>query len=87
MKPFLFALLLALATQAHASVVSANYGHHGATLGSSASTGEPATGMVGAPAAQSGNGGRYSLVDAYQPWPQSEMRQFAKPHFTPFDGK
>lgn len=41
-----------------------------------------------------GNGGRYgfadpqySLVDDYQPWPQAQMKQYAKPEFTPYDGK
>lgn len=42
----------------------------------------------------SGQGGRYgfadpnwSPVDEYQPWRQSEMKQYAKPHFTPYGGK
>lgn len=35
----------------------------------------------------SGAGGRASLVDGYQPWPQSEMQQFAKPRFIPYAGE
>jgi hypothetical protein len=86
MKTLLIALLL-ITTQAHASAVArGEHGHHGATLGSSASH-AAATGMVGAPAAQSGNGSRYSLVDEYQPWPQAEMAQFQKPHWTSYTGE
>lgn len=42
-----------------------------------------------AAAAQSGNGGRNSpsVVDDYQPWPESEMRQYQKPHWTPYTGE
>ena len=50
--------------------------------------GPAATGTTNAGMAegQSGNGGRYyygprdgSVVDGYQPWPESEMRKFQKP--------
>jgi hypothetical protein len=86
MKSLLFAALLALATQAHASTASANQGHHGGAnsgaLGCScgASHGTAAAG-------QSGNGGRYSMVDQYQPWPESEMRNFEKSKFVPYSGE
>jgi hypothetical protein len=86
MKSLLFAALLALATQAHASTASANQGHHGGAnsgaLGCScgASHGTAAAG-------QSGNGGRYAFEDNYQPFPQSEVMQFQKPQWTPYDGK
>lgn len=37
--------------------------------------------------ASQGNGSRYSAVDEYQPWKQSEMQQYAKPKFEPYTGK
>jgi hypothetical protein len=37
--------------------------------------------------ASQGNGGRYSAVDEYQPWPQEEMKQYQKKEWTPYDGK
>jgi hypothetical protein len=37
--------------------------------------------------ASQGNGGRYSMVDEYQPWPQEEMKQYAKPKFEPYKGE
>ena len=86
MKTLLLTFFL-IATQAHASVARGEHGHHGATLGSTASAHAAATGMVGAPAAQSGNGSRYSMVDDFQPWPQAEMAQFQKPKFIPYAGE
>lgn len=83
MKTLFLALLLA-ASQAHASTARGEAGHHGASLGSTAHT-SSSVAATGAQAAQ--GGGRYSMVDAYQPWPESEMAQYAKPHFVPFDGK
>jgi uncharacterized membrane protein len=80
--------LAALSFSAHsfAQTASANHGHHGGgnhgAMGAAA--GASAGGSSGA--GQSGMGGSYwapnpnaSVVDAYQPWPQSEMRQFQKP--------
>jgi hypothetical protein len=37
--------------------------------------------------ASQGNGGRYSMVDEYQPWKQEEMKQYQKKEWTPYDGK
>ena len=41
-----------------------------------------------------GQGGRYGFadpnwqpIDEYQPFPQAQMKQYAKPKFTPYDGK
>jgi hypothetical protein len=79
--------VLALAcTQAYATSLGGNSGvGHGARAGAKAGSG--AVGQSSASASQSGSsGGRYqwvnpdaSLVDGYQPWPESEMRQFQKP--------
>lgn len=43
--------------------------------------GPAATGGESMAAQQGGQGGKYqaSVVDGYQPWPESEMRQFQKP--------
>lgn len=82
-----------IATHAHAANASANQGHHGGgnngAMGASAGAfGGSATGSsaAGASAGQGGQGGSYgdwylrvSPVDNYQPWPQSEMKQFQKP--------
>jgi len=70
-----------LSTSAHAQLSAG----HGARAGATAGSG--AVGSHGQSAGQSGsNGGRYlwinpdaSLVDQYQPWPESEMRKFQKP--------
>ena len=37
--------------------------------------------------AGSGQGRKYSLGDDYQPWPQAEMKQYAKPKFEPYGGR
>jgi hypothetical protein len=99
MKSVLAILLLALATSAHASTASANHGHHGganhgalgssmgmaSAQGSSASAGNSAGG---------GNGSSYgdwylraSPVDNFQPYPESEMRQYQKAKFIPYAGE
>jgi hypothetical protein len=79
--------VLFLSTSAFASTVGAAHGHHGG--GNSGAVGASvgaAGGNSGAASGQSGAGGSYwapnpraSVVDAYQPWPQSEMAQFQKP--------
>lgn len=41
-------------------------------------------------ASQNGsNAGRYTMFpeDNYQPWPQEEMKQFAKPEWHPYNGE
>lgn len=82
-------LLLALATSAHAANATANGGHHGGGNNGAVGSAPGAFGGTSSAAAvgQSGNGGRYSMVDAYQPWPQAEMQQFQKPQWTPYAGK
>lgn len=73
---------------AYASNASANGGHHGG--GNNGAVGAAAGAFGGsssAAAGQGGNGGRYSVVDNYQPWPQSEMKKFQKAEFTPYAGK
>jgi hypothetical protein len=74
------------AWDAHASNAQANHGHHsGPNAGAlgCACNNAPKGSAAGA---SGGNGGSYgdwylkaSPVDAYQPWPQAEMRQFQKP--------
>jgi hypothetical protein len=86
MKTILLALLLA-ATQAHASTARGEGGHHGASLGSTARATSSVSSQSATAASAQRSNGRYSLVDGYQPWPESEMAQFAKPKFVPFDGK
>lgn len=86
------AALAGVANYAHASNASANQGHHGGGnngavgMSGGARAGLGASNSSQAGAGQSGQGGSYgtwylkqSLVDGYQPWPQSEMRQFQKP--------
>lgn len=91
MKQLLAIIALLVVGHANASQVGASHGNHGGggfgPSGGQAAAGQAASvGSKGA--AQSGsNGGRYSMVDSYQPWPQSEMQQFAKPHFETYTGK
>lgn len=80
MSKFLAAFLLTASVTAHASVARGQAGHHGASLGSTAHAAAATSGSAAAP-------GRGSLVDDYQPWPQAEMQQFAKPKFVPYDGR
>lgn len=78
---------LTFSAASFASTASANHGHHG--VGNSGSVGAAAGAFGGgssAGAGQSGNGGSYwspnlnaAPEDAYQPWPQSQMRAFQKP--------
>jgi hypothetical protein len=89
MKLSLLLTALLFSASALASTASANHGHHGmGSLGSTASSASRGTAAAG----QSGNGGRSSSApvyaeDAYQPWPQAEMQQFAKPKFMPYSGE
>jgi hypothetical protein len=87
---------LVVATSAHATSVGG--GKHGNHSGYGLGPGSTAAGEAAAArgwgaganvgATQSGsNGGRYSMVDNYQPWPEDEMRQFQKPAFVPYTGK
>jgi hypothetical protein len=91
MKLSLLLTALLFSASALASTASANHGHHGmGSLGSTASS--ASRGSAAAAAGQSGNGGRSSSApvyaeDAYQPWPQAEMQQFAKPKFVPYSGE
>ena len=73
----------------------AGHGHRaGVHAGAGGSFGGASAGgpsAAGASAAASGQGGVYMAdhylehqVDPYQPWPQAEMQQFAKPEFIPF---
>jgi len=63
-------------------------------MGMQAGPGQHGPGPTGSSAApgQSGQGGYYygprdgSVVDAYQPWPESEMRRFQKPRWEPYAG-
>jgi len=82
------AILFACSLHAHATNYGGNSGaghgaRAGATAGSGVGGGQSSAGIGNG---QSGNGGQYqwvnpgaSLFDRYQPWPQEEMRQFAKP--------
>jgi hypothetical protein len=90
MKQLIAIIALLAATSAHASVVGANHGNHSAA-GLGPAGGQHAAGQAGAisnagTAGQSGNGGSYSMVDNYQPWPQSEMAQFQKKEFVVYTG-
>lgn len=85
MKSLLIACTLAVSMNVHAESPARGM-----------STGAASPGMMGmhashgaAAASQSGNGGRNSpsVVDDYQPWPESEMRQYQKPHWTPYEGE
>ena len=86
MKSLLLAVTLLIAANAHASAVArGDHGHHAGAANNGASlSGISATSAV---SSSVGSNGRYSLVDEYQPWPQSEMQQFAKARWTPYDGK
>jgi hypothetical protein len=61
-------------SQGHASD-TADYGHH--AVDGATHVGPSSTTTSTTAATQSGCGGE-SLVDQFQPWPESEMRQFQK---------
>ena len=78
--------VLSLSSHAFASNTSAAHGHHGGNNGALGSSVGMGSAQGSSAAGQSGMGGSYwapkpnaSAVDAYQPYPQSEMRQFQKP--------
>lgn len=75
----------------HGGIAAARAGGFSHGVASNGSFGSAARGT--AAAGQSGQGGQYgwinldsSLVDQYQPWPESEMRQFQKAHWEPYTG-
>lgn len=71
------ALILGLLLAASAHVGAHNVGR-GSAVGAASS---------GAQSAGGAQGGRYTLGDEYQPWPQAEMQQYAKPKFEPYRGE
>lgn len=48
--------------------------------------GQPGIGHSSA-ASTGGQGGKYTLGDEFQPWPQAEMQQYAKPTFEAYKGE
>ena len=63
-------IILALACTA-AQARNVGHGYGGQAVGASSSGSQ---------------GGRYTLGDQFQPWPQDEMQQYAKPRFEPYRG-
>lgn len=92
-KSIAAAALLTLATTAYAG--SNSQGPHGgiaAARGIAASRAASQASHAGQNG-QSGQGGSYwapvqnaSAVDAFQPWPEAEMRKFQKPRWEPYTG-
>ena len=87
----LAALIFAFTLPAHAG--SNAQGPHGGIAAARGLAASRAASHASA-SAQSGQGGSYwtsdpnaSLVDAYQPYPEAEMRQFQKPHWEPYQGE
>ena len=82
--------LLALSAHAEAHAVghgSAVGGHaSGAAGGMQNGAAAAARGAMGSTSAQ-GSGGRYSMVDDFQPWQEESMQQYAKPKFEPYRGE
>ena len=96
-KSIAFAAALAFTLPAHAG--SNAQGPHGgiaAARGIAASRAANAAAMAAHQAAMATGTGtgrsmwapdmHSSMVDAYQPFPESEMRQFQKPHWEPYRG-
>jgi hypothetical protein len=79
---------------AHASTVGASHGNHGPS-GFGPAGGQSAVGQasnaasVGSASASAsgGEGGRYSMVDNYQPWDEASMRQFEKKQWVAYTGE
>lgn len=88
-KSIAVAAALAFTIPAHAG--SNAQGPHGgiaAARGMGHGPSAASFGGVSAAPGQSGQGGRYqeSVVDSFQPWPESEMRRFQKPRWEPYAG-
>lgn len=90
MKSHAIAILVIVSLTANAGTIGGPHGGMSAgaaspgMMGMQAGPGQhgpAATGGETAAAHQGGQGGKYqaSAVDGYQPWPESEMRQFQKP--------
>lgn len=94
MNKLLAALLMAVALNANASTGQASHGHGGSVA--RGPHGGIAVGMAlqasrasqSTASQSSGNGGSTrSVVDDFQPWPESEMRQFQKAQWQPYKGE
>lgn len=86
----IFGLLLAVSINAQAHAVGHGSAVGGATSGAAGGMRNgigASLGSSGATHGAAGSGGRYSLVDEYQPWPQEEMKRFAKAKFAPYAGE
>lgn len=87
MNKIIMGVALALAAHSAYAAGQANHGHHGSFGGQG---GCNCQGAQASSAGVAGNAGQArglayftpvesSLVDQYQPWPQSEMKQFQRP--------
>lgn len=90
-KSIAVAAALAFTLPAHAG--SNAQGPHGGIAAARGLAASRAAASHASASAQSGMGGSYwtpdphaSLVDAYQPFPESEVRQYQKPRWEPYMG-
>lgn len=88
MKRLLIACTIALSMSVHAA--SNSQGPHGGIAAARGLAASHASSHMGAAQSANGNGNggpAHSVVDDFQPWPESEMRQYQKPHWTPYTGE
>jgi hypothetical protein len=87
MKTATIALVLSVTMSVGANVEARNV--HGTGAGGFGTAGaKAAAANAGSIGAQGQGGNRpYTLGDEFQPWPQADMQQYAKPRWVPYDGK
>lgn len=86
----IFGLMLAASMHVQAHAVGHGGAVGGATSGAAGGMRNGIGASLGSPGSahgEAGSGGRYSLVDEYQPWPQAEMQRYAKAKFAPYVGE
>lgn len=80
--------LVAASLNVHAA--SNSQGPHGGIAAARGLAASHASSHMGAAQSANGNGNggpAHSVVDDFQPWPESEMRQYQKPHWAPYTGE
>ena len=80
-RTLLVIVLAAMSINAHA--------RHVAGIGIGGGVGGATSGPAGSQGGRYGSrySPGYTMGDEYQPWPQEQMKQYAKPKFMPYDGK
>lgn len=84
-RAIIFGFVLAACSHAYGHAIGGAHGGVSGAAGGMRNGVGASLGKASSPGNGAG-GGRYTLGDEYQPWPQAEMQRYAKPKFVPYSG-